>query len=282
MRGDVGELRQLGVRALERAGGLALLGHVGERDDDRVRAPRARARPRAWRPTASACCRPAAAGRAARRPARARSPRSSAAAGRPPPAARRRRRRRTSRDRCGCRRARAPGPCRGSAPRSGSRRRSRPASSTISTPSSSDSTSERNASRSRSDARHVARQHELSAPMNAECTSAHSHGELGAVVVDDRGRDPLLDQHVRDGRAERHPVLVERQRRDHHEEVEVGLGQPVGDVDEQRRAREQADRDDQRLHPPAAELELREHREDADRRAVQRRLRRAPGRTAAR
>ena len=29
--------------------------------------------------------------------------------------------------------------------------------------------------------------------MNAECTSAHSHGEFGVVVVDDRGRDPLLD-----------------------------------------------------------------------------------------
>ncbi len=54
---------------------------------------------------------------------------------------------------------------------------SRPSPSTISTPSSSDSTSERNASRLRSDARHVTRQTTLSAPMNAECTSAHSQGE---------------------------------------------------------------------------------------------------------
>jgi hypothetical protein len=54
---------------------------------------------------------------------------------------------------------------------------SRPASSTITTPSSSDSTSERNASRLRSDARHVTSSTMLSAPMNAEWISAHSHGD---------------------------------------------------------------------------------------------------------
>ena len=153
---------------------------------------------------------------------------------------------------------------------------SRPSPSTISTPSSSDSTSERNASRLRSDARHVDQAaRALSAPMNAECTSAHSQGEFGAVVVDDRGRDPLLDQHVGDGRAERDPVLVERQRRDHHEEVEVGLGQPVGDVHEQRRARVSSPTvttSDCARRPPS--LNWASTAQNADRRAVQRGLRR--------
>jgi hypothetical protein len=43
-------------------------------------------------------------------------------------------------------------------------------------------------------------------------------------------------------------------------------------VDDQRRAGEQADRDDQRLHAPSAELELGEDGPDRDRRAVQHRL----------
>ncbi len=55
-----------------------------------------------------------------------------------------------------------------------------PCRSIITTPSSSDSTSVRNASRSRADARHVARHTSDSAPMNAECTSAHFHGELAS------------------------------------------------------------------------------------------------------
>ena len=104
---------------------------------------------------------------------------------------------------------------------------SRPLASTISTPSSSDSTSERNASRSRSDARHVARQHEAQRADERRVHERPQPRRVGAVVVDDRGRDPLLDQHVGDGGAERDPVLVERQRGHHHEEVEVRLALAV-------------------------------------------------------
>ena len=159
VRGDVGEL----LRA-RRSSAPARRRRRAPRSRRRTRrrrcaGPRARARRRAWRPTASASSRPGGAARAARRPAERRSPPSSAAAGPPRPAGRR------------------PAPTKnhsgslpvGASTRAGSMPRmrralglaatSRPVSSTISTPSSSDSTSERNASRLRSDARQVDEQH---------------------------------------------------------------------------------------------------------------------------
>ena len=73
-----------------------------------------------------------------------------------------------------------------------------------------------------------------------------------AVVQDD----------VADREEERDPVLVQREQPDHHEEVEVRLDDAAPEVDEQRRARDEAGaRGD---HPPA-QRDARQHRDDRER-----------------
>jgi hypothetical protein len=70
---------------------------------------------------------------------------------------------------------------------------------------------------------------------------------VGGPMAEDRVRDERADETVvgqdDDQRhAEGHPVLVEGDQPDHHEEVEVCLGQPVHQIDQQHRGCQQAQR----------------------------------------
>jgi hypothetical protein len=95
----------------------------------------------------------------------------------------------------------------------------------------------------------------------------------GVRTVDRRGvdrpHDAVVDQDVGDRQAPRDPVLVERQQRDDHEEVEVRLGDPAPEVREDRRAGDQAQRADRRagarVQPPGGAGD----RADQDRQRVE-------------
>jgi hypothetical protein len=65
----------------------------------------------------------------------------------------------------------------------------------------------------------------------------------------------VLDSHIANGQAERKPVLVKRQQRDHHEEVKVGLNLAVPAVDEHGRRRQQPEHHGHRTSPAAGALE---------------------------
>jgi hypothetical protein len=86
------------------------------------------------------------------------------------------------------------------------------------------------------------------------------------VAVDrmrlDDAEHAVVQDDVGDRQEERHPVLVEGQQADHHEEVEVRLDGPVPQVDEQRGARDEAGAG--RDHPPA-QRDARQHRDDRER-----------------
>jgi hypothetical protein len=74
---------------------------------------------------------------------------------------------------------------------------------------------------------------------------------LGVGVVEDRVRREraagAVVQDDKSGREqERHPVLVQREQHDDHEEVEVRLDRPVGEVHDDRRRGEQPERDERR------------------------------------
>ena len=74
---------------------------------------------------------------------------------------------------------------------------------------------------------------------------------LGVGVVEDRMRveraaDAVVQHDERRGEQEDHPVLVEREQHDHDEEVEVRLDDAAGEVDDHRRGRQEAERDEQR------------------------------------
>jgi hypothetical protein len=60
----------------------------------------------------------------------------------------------------------------------------------------------------------------------------------------------VVDDHVGEGQPERQPVLVQGDDADHHEEVEVGLDHPAGQVDEHGRGGDQAEHGRRRPGPP--------------------------------
>jgi hypothetical protein len=69
-----------------------------------------------------------------------------------------------------------------------------------------------------------------------------------------RGQRPehgVVDDHIAESQPERQPVLVEGDHSDHHEEMEVGLDHPTGEVDDHGRGRDQAEHGRRRPGPPA-------------------------------
>ncbi len=74
----------------------------------------------------------------------------------------------------------------------------------------------------------------------------------GGLVGDDVADREAGEEDEGDGQQVDGPVLVERDERDHHEEVEVHRGQAVGEVHEDDRAAQQAEARGQRAHPPHA------------------------------
>jgi hypothetical protein len=73
----------------------------------------------------------------------------------------------------------------------------------------------------------------------------------------------VVDDDVAEGQPERQPVLVEGDNPDHHEEVEVGLDHPAGQVDDDGRGGDQSEHGRRRPGPPADGWEgggQREHR----------------------
>jgi hypothetical protein len=86
------------------------------------------------------------------------------------------------------------------------------------------------------------------------------------MVVDaarvERAHRAVVDHDVRGGHQEGHPVLVEGEHDDRHEEQEVRLGLPVPGVDEQRARGDQAERDQHRGYAASA---LDQQRDRADR-----------------
>jgi hypothetical protein len=78
------------------------------------------------------------------------------------------------------------------------------------------------------------------------------------VVAEDEGH----------GDEEHHPVLVQGQDDDHDEEVEVGLDQPVREVDERGRGQEQAERHEHRAELGRQRSQRRRHREHGRARRV--------------
>jgi hypothetical protein len=61
----------------------------------------------------------------------------------------------------------------------------------------------------------------------------------------------VVDDHVAEGQPERPPVLVEGDDPDHDEEVEVGLDDPAGQVDDHGRGGDQPEHGRRRPGPPA-------------------------------
>jgi hypothetical protein len=61
-------------------------------------------------------------------------------------------------------------------------------------------------------------------------------GDCVRIAVDGVGEqgseDAVVDRHKQDGEQERNPVLVERDHSQHHEEVEVGLGDSSRELDD--------------------------------------------------
>jgi hypothetical protein len=78
----------------------------------------------------------------------------------------------------------------------------------------------------------------------------------------------MVDDHERDRHQERRPVLVQGQHPDHHEEVEVRLGDPTPQIDEHGRAGHEPERrrDYARLQPES--LEARSEPAQSDQRDV--------------
>ena len=88
-----------------------------------------------------------------------------------------------------------------------------------------------------------------SALMNAAWTAAQRHGcSLRGGVGEDgvgveRAQQPVVHEHVQEREQVREPLLVRREQRDHHEEVEVRLDAAVPQVDEHRRGGQQREAD---------------------------------------
>ncbi len=91
----------------------------------------------------------------------------------------------------------------------------------------------------------------------------------GGVVVGrvrgDHAHHAVVDDDVGDRQQEGGPVLVEGDHEQHHEEVEMGLDQPAGQVDEHGRGGEQPERRQRGAHAPAEPPLARQPRQDHQR-----------------
>jgi hypothetical protein len=89
------------------------------------------------------------------------------------------------------------------------------------------------------------------------------------VVVHRRGveraQGAVVEQDVEERQQVGEPLLVGREQRDHHEEVEVRLDPAVPEVDEDRGARQQPDRDHRRAAAPPEPADAGRDRERGDR-----------------
>jgi hypothetical protein len=88
----------------------------------------------------------------------------------------------------------------------------------------------------------------------------------------DHAHQAVVHDHVREGEQVGEPLLVGREQRDHHEEVEVGLGAAVPQVDEHGRGRQQRRGGGRGARAAAEALEPAERRQHADRRDGQQRV----------
>ena len=100
-------------------------------------------------------------------------------------------------------------------------------------------------------------------------------GDRVGVVEDrvaaERRPEAVMDDHVEGREQERDPVLVQRQQRDHHEEVEVRLDVAARDVHDERGGRQQAGGDDRRAQLAPVGV-ARADRGERDRHRVQQRV----------